>query len=64
MPGWERVRAQIDSEAVDTVGPKDLVRALELKETATLKRGVAFVASNGICVENYRKKVVGHTGDG
>ncbi len=23
-PGWERVRIQIDSGAIDTVGPKDI----------------------------------------
>ncbi len=27
-PGWERVGVQIDSGAVDTVGPKEFSRAL------------------------------------
>ncbi len=34
-PGWERVRVQIESGAIDTVGPKGVVRALELKEGAS-----------------------------
>ena len=25
-PGWERVRVQIDSGAIDTVGPKEMAR--------------------------------------
>ncbi len=33
MPGWERVRVQIDSSAVDTVGPKEFARALVAKQT-------------------------------
>ncbi len=32
-PGWERVRVQVDSGAIDTVGPKEIAQALEMKET-------------------------------
>ncbi len=26
-PGWERLRVQIDSGAIDTVGPEEIARA-------------------------------------
>ncbi len=29
-PGWERVRAQIDSGAIDTVGPEDIAGAFKM----------------------------------
>ena len=31
-PGWERIAVQIDSGAVDTVGPKEVAGALGMKE--------------------------------
>ena len=64
-PGWERVRVQIDSGAIDTVGPKEIARAFEMKETEMSKRGIGYVAANGSSVENYgEKKIVGYTDDG
>ncbi len=32
-PGWERVRVQIASGAIDAVGPKEIAKAFEMKET-------------------------------
>ncbi len=59
-PGWERVRVQIHSGAIDTVGPREVAQAFELKETAMSKRGVGFVAANGGSIKNYgEKKMVG-----
>ena len=64
-PGWERVRVQIDSGAVDTVGPKEIARAFEMKETEMSKRGIGYVAANGSSIKNYgEKKIVGYTDDG
>ncbi len=40
MPGRERIKVQIDSGALDAVGPKEIARASEMKETAMSKRGV------------------------
>ncbi len=39
-PGCERVREQIDSKTIDTVVPKQIARAFDMKETAMLKRGL------------------------
>ncbi len=55
-PGWERVRVQIDSGANDAVGPKEVARAFELKETVMSKRGVGSVAASGSSIENYGGK--------
>ncbi len=32
-PGWERIRIQVDSGAVDTVGPKGRAGALKMRKT-------------------------------
>ncbi len=63
-PGWDRVRAQIDSGAIDAVGPKEIAKAIETKETERSKRGM-YVAAKGSSVENYgEKKIVGYADDG
>ncbi len=55
-PGWERVGVQIDSGAIDTVGPKEIANAFEMKETEMSKRVVGHVAANGSSVEKYGEK--------
>ncbi len=37
---WERVRVRIDSGAIETVGPKEIVGAFKMKETEISKRGI------------------------
>ncbi len=65
MPGWERVRFQIDSGATDAVGPKEIARAFEMKETEMSNRGVGYVAATGSSIEKHgEKKIVGYTDDG
>ena len=56
LPGWERVRVQIDSGAIDTVGPKEIAKAFEMKETEMSKRGIGYVAANGSSIKNYGEK--------
>ncbi len=66
-PDWERIRGQVDSGAIDAVGPKDVARAFEMKKTLTSKKGVGHVAANWRIINNYgKKKTIGHTesGDG
>ena len=64
-PGWERVRIQIDSGAIDTVGPKEIAGAFKMRETEMSRRGIGFVAANGSGIKNYGEKmVVGYTDDG
>ncbi len=48
-PGWERIRFQIDLGATHThaVGPKEIAKAFEMKETIMSKRGIGFAAANG-----------------
>ncbi len=36
-PGWETVRIQIDSGAIDTVGSKEIAGALKMRETEVSK---------------------------
>ena len=44
--GWERIRVQIDSGAVDTVAPKHVARAFKLCETKASRNSIGFVAAN------------------
>ncbi len=46
-PGWERVRVQIDTGAIDASGPKEVAQALDLREPVLSKHGVHLVAANG-----------------
>ena len=63
--GWERIRVQVDSGAVDTVAPKEVAKAFSLRETAMSKNNIGFVAANGSKIDNYgERKVVGYTDDG
>ena len=65
ISGWEKVRVQIDSGAIDTVGPRGVAKALAMKETMMSKKGLGFVAANGSSIKNYgEKRVVGYTEDG
>ncbi len=64
-PGWERVRIQVDSGAIDTVGPRDIAEAFKMRETEMSRRGIGFVAANGSSVKSYgEKKIVGYTDNG
>ena len=64
-PGWERVRIQVDSGAIDTVGPKDIAGAFKMRETEMSRRGIGFVAANGSGIKSYgEKKIVGYTDNG
>jgi hypothetical protein len=65
VKGWEKIRVQIDSGAVDTVGPKEVAKAFKMKETVMSKKGIGFVAANGSSIRNYgEKRVVGYTDSG
>ncbi len=64
-PGWEGPRARIDAVAIETVGPKEIAKAFEMKETEMSKRGRGHVAANGSSIDNYgEKKIVGSAYDG
>ena len=39
-PGWERVRIQVASGAIDAVGPKEIAGAFKMRETEMSKRGI------------------------
>ena len=59
-PGCERARVQIDAGGIDTVGPKDVAKAFEIKGTTMSRRGFGHVAASGSSVENHgEKKIVG-----
>ncbi len=65
MKGWENVWIQIDSGAVDSVGPKEIEKALKLQETMISKKGIGFVAAIGSIIQSYgEKRVVGNTDSG
>ena len=64
-PGWEKIRVQVDSGAIDTVAPKHVANAFELRETAMSRNNVGFVAANGSRICNYgERKVLGYTDNG
>ena len=63
--GWERVKVQVDSGAIDTVAPKNVAQKFVLRETPASRRGIGFVAANGSKIQNYgERKVSGYTDDG
>ncbi len=65
MPGCERAGVQIDSGAIDAVGPEEIAKVFEIKETEMSKRGIGYAAASGGSVKDYEeKKIVGHTEDG
>ncbi len=54
-----------DRLATGAVGPKDIAKALDMKDTGMSRRGVGHVAANGTTIRNYgEKKIVGYTDDG
>ncbi len=46
-PGWEGIRVQVELGAIDAEGPKDIAKALEMKDTIMSRKGVGFVAASG-----------------
>ena len=65
MHGWERIRVQVDSGAIDTVAPRSVGKAFNLRETVMSKNNVGFVAANGSKISNFGERTVtGCTDDG
>ena len=65
VQGWEKIRVQVDSGAIDTVGPKEVGRQFVTKETRASKQGIGYEAANGTKIRNYGEKVVeGWTDEG
>ena len=56
--GWERIRVQIDSGAVDTVGPKSAGRAFPINPTKASKAGKHYIAANGSIIKNHGERVI------
>ncbi len=46
-PVWERVRVQIDSGAIDTVGPEEIARPCEMIETQKSKEASDMLQQTG-----------------
>jgi hypothetical protein len=44
---WERIRVPIDAGAAETVGPKEIAKAFEMKETFVSRIGIGTVAAHG-----------------
>ncbi len=65
VKGWEKIRVQIDSGAIDTVGPRSVAKAFKMQEKVMSKKGIGCVAANGRVIKNYgEKRVVGYTDTG
>jgi hypothetical protein len=63
--GWERIKVQVDSGAIDTVAPPDVAKAFSTLKTRMSEAGVGFVAANGSRIENFGEKhLVGYTDEG
>ena len=56
--GWEKIRIQIDSGAVDTVGPKSAGKAFYIKPTKASKAGKHYIAANGSTIKNYGERII------
>ena len=61
---WEVIKVQIDSGAVDTVGPKEVGSGFKLKETKSSKENRNFVAANGTTIKHHGEKVIKGFTDG
>ena len=56
---------QIDSGAIDTVGPREVAKAFGMKETVMSKKGVGFIAANGSGIKSFgENRTVGYTESG
>ena len=62
--GWERISMKIDSGAVDTVIPKNVVPHIPAYETARSKEGNGFRAANGSHIKHFGQKTLEGVGDG
>jgi hypothetical protein len=63
--GWERIKVQVDSGAIDSVAPRDVASAFSLMKTKLSEAGIGFVAANGSKIDNYgEKQLVGYTEEG
>ncbi len=40
VKGWEKALVQVDSGAIETVGPKEVAKAFTMKEKAMSKKGL------------------------
>lgn len=49
---------QIDSGAVDTLGPKEGGQAFKIRQTRAAKEGKNYVAANGSTIKNYGERLV------
>ena len=56
--GWGILRIQIDSGAVDTVGPQSAGRVFPIKPTKASREGNNYIAANGSPVKNYGERLV------
>ncbi len=54
------MRLQVDAGAIDIVGPKEIAKAFEMRETEMSKTCIGYVAANGSSIKNYgEKKILG-----
>ena len=61
---WEKLVVKIDSGAVDSCLPKELLTRVPVRETAASKNDMRYVAANGTNIRNYgERNVQGLTGD-
>ena len=62
---WEKIKATIDSGAVDTVGPRNAAQSVPVKEGKGSREGVVYRAANGTIIRNEgEKKIKGRTKEG
>ena len=63
--GWERIRVQVDSGAIDHVMPKDVAKGFEIRPTTASTKGQGYSAANGTIIRNHgEKRLVGRTEKG
>ena len=61
---WELIKVNVDSGAIDTVGPKGIATAFKMRSTPASRNGLSYRAANGTPIKNEGEKhIVGLTSD-
>ena len=61
---WELIKINVDSGAIDTVGPKSIAQAFRARETPASRNGLLYRAANWTPIRNEGEKhIIGLTDD-
>ena len=55
-PKWERITINVDSGAIDTVGPPEIASAFRVRETPASRNGLTYQSPSGTAIKNEGEK--------